>query len=411
MPYSKSSRSASGAGSIRKKTFVQNGKTYTYWEARYSIGFDPATGKQLQRTVNGKTQKEVAQKLREATSDIDKGTYIEPSKITVKRWMEDWQRDYLGGIKPSTARLYQECIRLYIVPHLGEAKLDQLSGQMIQRFYNELHNPTKEGKKAICAKSVKNVHGILHKALQQAVKNGMIRLNPTESCVLPRIEKKEMHPLTQEQMKALFDLLPDHPHEYLYQIAIFTGMREGELLGLSWDCIDFKHHTILVKQQLQREHKKGGRYLIVPPKNSKSRYIPMAPTVVKLFALQKQHQEFQKKVAGEAWENTGMVFTNALGGYLSSRTVYDCFKRLAKKIGAPQARVHDLRHTYAMTCIESGVDIKTLQENLGHATAAFTLDVYGHVSKQMQMNSASKLEDFIQKTFSEDTMTMRVVGL
>lgn len=209
-----------------------------------------------------------------------------------------------------------------------------------------------------------------------------------------------MHPLSQEQMRALFELLPDHPHEYLYQIAIFTGMREGELLGLTWDCVDFKHQTILVKQQLQREHKKEGRYLIVPPKNSKIRYIPMAPSVMKLFALQKQRQDFQRKVVGEAWENSGMVFTNPLGGYLSSRTVYDCFKRLAKKIGAPQARVHDLRHTYAMACIESGVDIKTLQENLGHATAAFTLEVYGHVSRQMQINSANRLETFIQNTFS-----------
>ena len=400
MPYSKAKRSAAGAGNIRKKTVTSKGKTYTYWEARYSLGFDPATGKQIQKAVTGTTQKEVAQKLREITTDIGRGTYVEPSKITLKQWMAEWQRDYLVGVKPSTKRLYEECVRLYILPHLGEAKLDQLSGPMIQRFYNDLLNPSKDNQRGICAKSVKNVHGILHKALQQAVKNELIRLNPSENCVLPRVQKKEMHPLTQEQMRALFELLPDHPHEYLYQIAIFTGMREGELLGLTWDCVDFKHHTILVKQQLQREHQKGGRYLVVPPKNSKIRYIPMAPSVMKLFALQKQRQEFQRKKVGEAWENSGMVFTNPVGGYLSSRTVYDCFKRLAKKIGAPEARVHDLRHTYAMACIESGVDIKTLQENLGHATAAFTLEVYGHVSKQMQINSANKLESFIQNTFS-----------
>ena len=136
MPYSKSKRSAAGAGNIRKKTVTSKGKTYTYWEARYSMGFDPATGKQIQKAVTGSTQKEVAQKLREITTDIDRGTYVEPSKITLKQWMTEWQRDYLFGVKPSTKRLYQECIRLYILPHLGEAKLDQLSGPMIQRFYN-----------------------------------------------------------------------------------------------------------------------------------------------------------------------------------------------------------------------------------------------------------------------------------
>lgn len=243
---------------------------------------------------------------------------------------------------------------------------------------------------------MKNVHGILHKALQQAVKNGMIRLNPTESCVLPRIVKKEIQPLTQEQIQAFLELLPGHPHEYLYQIAMFTGMREGELLGLPWDCVDFKNNTILVKQQLQREHRSGGAYKLVPTKNDKKRVIPMAPTVVKLFELQRQRQDYYRNLLADKWVKTGLVFTGPFGGYLSYRTVYDCFKRLVKKIGAPNARVHDLRHTYAVACIESGVDVKTLQENLGHATAAFTMDVYGHVSRQMQLNCASKLETFIQ---------------
>ncbi|MBQ1794517.1 MAG: tyrosine-type recombinase/integrase [Treponema sp.] len=399
MPQGKN-KSAAGAGTIRKKTVTQKGKTYTYWEARFTVEYDPVTGKQKQRAVTGKTQKEVAQKLREITAEIDRGTYVEPSKLTLAQWLERWQAEYLVGVKPSTANLYKECIRLYILPHLGDARLDKLTGAKIQHFYNGLNHPSKEGQKAICAKSVKNVHGILHKALQQAVKNGTLRLNPTESCVLPRVVKKEIYPLTKGQMSALFQLLPGHPHEYLYQIALFTGMREGELLGLPWSCIDFEHNLITVKQQLQREHKTGGAYALVPPKNGKKRYIPMAASVAKLFALQKQKQDSQRKEMGELWEDTGLVFTNPTGGYLSSRTVYDCFKRLVKKIGAPNARVHDLRHTYAVACIESGVDIKTLQENLGHATASFTLEVYGHVSRQMQLNSATRLETFIQGVYS-----------
>ena len=173
-------------------------------------------------------------------------------------------------------------------------------------------------------------------------------------------------------------------------------MREGELLGLTWDCVDFAHRTILVKQQLQREHKTGGEYHLLPTKNGKKRVVPMAPSVARLFELQKARQDFDRERMGSYWEETGMVFTNPWGGFLSRQTVYCCFKRVVEKIGAPHARFHDLRHSYAVICIESGVDIKTLQENLGHATAAFTMDVYGHVSRQMQLNSASKLESFIQ---------------
>ena len=176
-----------------------------------------------------------------------------------------------------------------------------------------------------------------------------------------------------------------------YCVVVLDGRQPICVLRLVWRNSHSEHFSIFLWEFS----------MIVPPKNGKKRYIPMAPSVAKLFALQWQRQECLRKGQGLSWQNCGMVFTNPTGGYLSSRTVYDCFKRLAKKIGAPNARVHDLRHTYAMACIESGVDIKTLQENLGHATAAFTLEVYGHVSRQMQINSANKLESFIQNVYAQ----------
>ena len=115
-----------------------------------------------------------------------------------------------------------------------------------------------------------------------------------------------------------------------------------------------------------------------------------------LFRLQKLAQNSLRMEAGDAWQENGLVFSNQTGGYLSYRTVYDCFKRIVKKIGSPATRFHDLRHTYAVASIKSGDDIKTVQENLGHATAAFTLDVYGHVTKQMKRDSAQRMEQFIQ---------------
>ena len=392
-----SKRSVYGRGSIRARSYKRkDGSERVYWEARFSDGYDPNTGKPIQRTITGPTQKEVREKLNKALYEQAEKTYIPPSNQTVAQWLETWTKDYLLGIKESTASLYRQSIRLYILPHVGNVKLDKLTSPMVQRFYNELVRPTDPERSPISAKSVKNVHGIFHRALQQAVRIGLLRLNPTEGCILPRIVKKEIHPLTSEQIAALLQLLPGHPHEYLYQIALFTGMREGELLGLPWDCVDFDHGTILVKQQLNGAGIKSGKTKLAPPKNDKKRIIPMAASVAELFRLQKQKQDEMRTLLGDKWIETGLVFSGPFGGYLSHRTVYDCFKRLVAKIGIPEARVHDLRHTYAVACLESGVDIKTLQENLGHATVTFTLDVYGHVSEKMRRQSAEKLEGFIQ---------------
>ena len=240
MPYKNyvGTKNANGCGSIRKRSKKRkNGTEYVYFEARYTVGRDPKTGKQVQKTISGPTLKEVREKLNQALYALDQNEFVDSGRMTVADWMESWLKDYAVNVKPSTKRFYEECVRLYINPHIGNLRLDKLDGPTIQRYYNDLHQPADANQKAISAKSVKNVHGILHKALQQAVKNGMIRLNPTESCVLPRIEKKEIMPLTQEQIQAFLELLPGHPHEYLYQIAMFTGMREGELLGLPWDCV------------------------------------------------------------------------------------------------------------------------------------------------------------------------------
>ena len=202
--------------------------------------------------------------------------------------------------------------------------------------------------------------------------------------------------MDEAQVKDFLVAIEGHPHEYLYKIALFTGLREGEILGLTWDCIDFQRGTLYVKQQLRREQKKGGQYYFSTPKNGKTRTLVLASSVLQIFRLQKFRQNGMRAEAAELWEDRNLVFTNQLGGFLSYRTVYDCFKRVVCKMGIPSIRFHDLRHTYATLAIRSGDDIKTVQENLGHATAAFTLDVYGHVTAGMRKDSAERIERVIQ---------------
>ena len=383
-------------GNIRKKSRMVNGKTYTYYEARYTEGFDPGTGKQIQRSISGKTQKEVAQKLKAAIAALDTGTYIAPCKMTVGEWMDAWSKQYLGGVKESTVAAYNATIRTHIKPGIGAVRIDALDTNLVQNFYNRLREPTKD-RDAVSPKTVKNVHGILHKALQQAVANGYIRFNPTNACVLPRIEKKELQPLDEAETKLFLDAVKGHPLELLYTVTLFTGMREGEALGLTWDRVDFMRGTILISRQLRKEKKAGGQFRLVSLKNDKPRRIMPAPWVMQLLRDRKLQQYEHKEKAGAAWSNPmNLVFTNELGGHLIPQTVVRHFKEIVSSIGRPDARFHDLRHSYAVASLRSGDDIKTVQGNLGHATAAFTLDVYGHVTNQMQEASAVRMEAYIK---------------
>lgn len=396
MPRMKqNSRAASGTGTIRKKTITRNGKEYSYWEARYTEGFDPGTGKQRQRSITGKTQKEVAQKLKAATAALDAGTYTAPCRMGLGQWLDIWAADYLGGVKPYTVADYTTNIQKHIKPALGAVKLEALNTHTIQGFYNSLVRPPDEGGKGLSPKTLRNVHSVLHRALQQAVAVGYLRFNPVDACILPRMEKPKINPLDEEQSRAFLVAIQGHPMEELFTFALFSGMRKGEVMGLRWDCVDFNRGTILIDKQLQREKKKGGKYVFAPLKNDKSRTISPAPFVMKLLKRQRAKQSEQRLKLGPMWEDSGLVFTTEAGRHMDLHAIQRAFKRIAASIGRPDARFHDLRHTYAVASIRAGDDIKTLQSNLGHATVAFTLDVYGHVIDQMKQDSAHRMEDYI----------------
>ena len=384
-------RSAAGTGTIRKKTVTRSGKEYTYWEARYTYGYDPGTGKQLQRSVTGKTQKEVAKKLKEATASLDAGTYAAPQKMTVGEWLDIWAAEYLKKIKPRTADLYRSTVRNHLKPTFGATKLDALTPHAIQTFYNSLTD-----EKHLSPKTVKNIHGILHKALQQALRNKYIPFNPAEACELPRIEKAQIQPLDDAQIRAFLQAIRSHRFEHLFLTVLFTGMREGEVLGLQWDRVNLTQGTIRIDAQLQ---KLSGQkeYKLVSTKNGKGRTITPPPFVITTLKQVKRQQMEYRMRYGECYTQSNFVFTNELGLHYNAKQVYDAFKKVVAQIGRPDARFHDLRHSYAVAAIRSGDDIKTVQENLGHATAAFTLDVYGHVTEQMKRESANRMEQYIRR--------------
>ena len=303
MSQSKASgrKSVAGMGSTRKKEKVINGKAYTYYEARYTVGIDPGTGKQIQKSISGKTQREVTRRLKEITTSIDTGTYLPSCKLTVGEWLNTWISEYTADWKPLTVCNYSKQIKKHLIPRLGAAKLEDLDTHTIQLFYNSL---TKSG---LAPKTVKNIHGVLHAALEQAISNGYIHKNPTAGCKLPKVVRPEIKPLEPEEIARMLKEAKKDAYDNLFIVAMFTGMRQGELLGLSWDN---------VKAVIERAN------------------IP------------------------------------------------------------PDVRFHDLRHSFAVTSFYSGDDVKTVQANLGHATAQFTLDVYGHVTQKMRQESAMRMQAF-----------------
>ena len=344
------------------------------------------------------------------------GQYIDPSKMTLGQWLDIWKSDYLMGVKDSTVSVYVGNIETHIKPALGAMRLDMLALHDIQRFYNTLKHSggraavhgkdgsivRKNGKTVfesapLSAKTVKGVHGVLHSALQQAQRNGYIRYNPADACILPRSVKRTLTPLDEEETRAFLREIKGNRYETLFTVTLFTGLRVSEVLGQTWDCVDFDKGTLLIDKQLQQAKDGSGTYVLVPTKNGKARTVAAAPWVMELLRQHKSVQAEQRLLAGSCWQNSRFVFTNEAGEHLAYRTLIKAYKKVVTAIGRPDARFHDMRHSYAVAAIRSGDDIKTVQGNLGHATAAFTLDVYGHVTEQMKQASAERMNAYIQR--------------
>lgn len=383
----KKKRNANGSGCIRKRS---DGR----WEGIYSIAAVEGCGKYTRKSVYGKTQEEVRKKLSHITTDIDEGTYVASSQQVLSEWIESWLEVYVKPtVKDFTYDSYSGICKNYIVPSLGKVKLRELKTTQIQKFYNSLLE------KGLSGKTVKNIHGVLHKALEQAFLIDEIKQNPSDRCILPKVKRPKIEPMEDEDITRFLKAIKGHKYENVFFLTLFAGLRQGEVLGLTWNCVDFENNTILIDKQLKRtSHSTGAVYILDSTKNGKERMITLAPSVIEVLANQKTWQEKCKETAGQAWNNEwNLVFTNELGEHLNHPTIYENYKRIVKKLGLDSKRFHDLRHTYAVASLESGDDIKTVQDNLGHATASFTLDVYGHVNKEMKKKSAQNMQKFINK--------------
>ena len=373
-------RRANGEGSIRKRN---DGS----WEARILIN-----GKS--RSIYGRTQSDVRKKLTEVRNDLDNDEYLEPNDTTLKEWLELWQDEYLEDVKQSTADRYKSCIRIHIIPALGDTRLMDLRASTIQKFLNQCKKVD-----GLSEKSVKNIRLVLHKALEQAIEDEQIKKNPCDRAKVPSYDDppKEMRPLKDHEVPMFLQAIKGHQFESLFYVALFTGMRESELIGLTWDCIDFQHGTIHIYRQLRKTREKKGSYVFTSLKNKQTRTFSPPQNVLDVLKKVKIRQAELRLKAGSSWSNPDdLVFTNDLGKHVATFTVYKYFKEVVTQIGLPEMRFHDLRHGYATLALQNGVDVKTVSNNLGHSTTAFTMDKYGHVTETMMKDSADKMQRFIE---------------
>lgn len=369
---------ANGEGTIRKRP---NG----LWEGRLTVD-----GKRI--SFYGKTQAEVRAKLTKAKAEADVGAFVVPRTITVNAWLEQWQEIFCPNIKRSTAARYESDIRLHILPEIGNMRLSEVKTSTIQRLYNKVH------KNGLSDKSVRNLHGTLHNAMAKAVGEKYIAINPCEGVELPRSDtpQREMRPLKDNELPAFLRLIDGNRMENLFRVAVFTGMRESELIGLTWDCVDFEHGTLHLYRQLSKGRRKGESWMFTSLKNRQARTFSPPKEVFKVLMKVKRQQEEWRLGCGESWHDANLVFTNEVGQHLSMCSILYHFKQIVKSMNIPEMRFHDLRHTFATLALQNGVDYKTLSAMLGHATVAFTMDRYGHVSVTMMQNGADKMQAYIE---------------
>jgi integrase len=347
--------------------------------------------------VYGRTRKEAQEKLQAALQELQQGIMLEGnSKQTLAQFLVDWlENSQKQNVRARTYERYEEIVRLHVVPVIGRHRLQKLSAQHIQAFY------TKKLNEGLSASTVGVFHDVLHKALDTAMKWGLVPRNVCDLVSPPHVGGYEIKPLTAEQAHQLLTAARGQRQEALFTLALATGMRRGELLALKWQDINFASGTLQVRRILTRVPSKlpGKGYVESEPKTQKSRRnVVIAPFA--LVAL-KQHYQQQlevKKKAGDAWRDHDYVFCTSVGTHLNpSKDVLDPLKLLLKKAGLPDIRFHDLRHSAATLLLSEGVHPKVVQELLGHSNISMTMDVYSHVLPGMQQDAISRLNSTLAK--------------
>ncbi|MCX6083291.1 MAG: site-specific integrase [Chloroflexi bacterium] len=335
-----------------------------------------------------KTRRECRDWVDSTRNQIDNGLTLQGAQTTLATYMADWLITVNTTVRPKTIFQYEQIFRQHIAPTLGNIKLKDLRPDQIQALYNA------KLKSGVSARSVIMIHAVLHRALNHALKMGMIGRNPVDAVTRPKFKHKEMNTFDENQVRSLLSVVQGTRSDALYYIAITTGMRQGELLGLKWSDIDWRNRSIHVQRQVQRTSK-GGLGFCEPKSEAGKRTIVLGRTVFDKLRAQIDILEKEKAEAGDKWQEFDLIFPSTVGTPLDHRNVYRDYKEILNVAGLPDLRFHDLRHTAATLMFKQGVHPKVVQERLGHADITLTLNTYSHVLPSMQDEAAEKMDEML----------------
>ena len=389
-------KNGNNEGSIRKR---KNGT----WEGRYTIGYD-ARGRQKQLSVYGKTRAEVARKLNEKTAAIQNGTYIIPRDHTLLEWLENWLTTYAYiKVRASTYASYQAYINNHIAPYIGGVKLQKLTTEQLQLFFNEkANNGRLDGKGGLSPKTIRNMYNMLHEALQQAVTNKYLSVNVSGGVVLPSRQTPDIIVFKPEEQAAILEACKKERLGFAIELDFMTGLRIGEICALKWSDFDFAEKIFDVRRTLQRIQKKtsdigekSAKTQIVEgdtkTKNGK-RVIPITDVMYHKLMQHRSRQNFEKLRLGKGYADYGYVFANEFGYAVEPSYLRDVYERILKSAGVSHYKFHTIRHTFATRAIENGAPVKIVSEILGHSSVQLTMDVYCHPSVSAKRSVMEKLE-------------------
>lgn len=337
------------------------------------------------------TKKDAQRYLTKVLREIDLDQFVEPSNEAVADYLAEWLKTSAGTrVTERTATDYESLIRRHLVPPLGDRKLSQLSAPEIQRVYNAMLE------RGLSARTVRYVHSVLHSALDQAVKWGLLSRNPAEHVDLPSPRRREMRTLSAEELTRFLREAREDRWYALWELLATTGLRPGEALALRWS--DIEDDRLRIQRNLVRPA--DGRWTLKEPKTPRARRTVTIPSTVQQTLQRYRKKQLEERLkAGHSYSDQGLVFAVSNGNPLDWKVVVRRhFKPIARRAALSTVRPYDLRHTCATLLLASGENIKVVSERLGHASAALTLDVYSHVLPDMQQQAAERLEKLLFAT-------------
>lgn len=363
------------------------------WLVRIFQGRD-AKGKRkyFNKTIHG-TKKDAQKYLTAKQREKDLGVFVEPASMYLDEFLDKWLFEVAHNkVGERTLDGYKSLLNCHVREKLGQKKLSEIQGYEIQKLYNDLK------KKKFSPKTIRHVHNVLSSALKQAVKWKMLIQNPCDICELPRMEKPEMKYFTPEETTLFLETAKTDKYFSIFLVAIETGMRPEEYLGLQWKDIDLSNNVITVRRALVL--RKGGGFVFTQPKTKKSRRsIPISNAVVNALKSHRRKQLEERLKLGKKYKNFDLVFASDIGTPLQHQNLTRRhFKPIRDKAKLPKIRLYDLRHTTATLLLSAGENPKVVSERLGHASIVLTLDTYSHVLPTMQKEATNKLEKMLYGT-------------